>query len=134
MRTYKQLTQEQRYFIYQLNKIDFNQAEIASKIGVHKSTVSREIQRNTGGNGYRPQQAHNKATDRRLQPAKAMKMNQRVVGLIEEKLSSQWSPEQVSGWLLNEHKLSPKPRAHLSAHMARQTPWRWLVSAFKATR
>ncbi len=75
MRTYKQLTQEQRYFIYQLNKIDFNQAEIASEIGVHKSTVSRGLKRNTGGNGYRPQQAHNKATDRRLQAAKAMKMN-----------------------------------------------------------
>ena len=61
MNTYKQLTQEQRYFIYQLNKIDFNQTEIASEIGVNKSTVSRELKRNTGGKGYRPKQAHYKS-------------------------------------------------------------------------
>ncbi len=106
MRTYKQLTQEQRYFIYQLNKIDFTQTEIASEIGVHKSTVNRELKRNIGGKGYRPKQAHHKALERRQIATKATKMTQHTIDLIEEKLVLQWSPEQVSGWLLSEHKIS----------------------------
>lgn len=106
MSAYKQLTQEQRYFIYQLNKIGFNQSEIASEIGVNKSTVSRELKRNTGGRGYRPQQAQNKAIKRRLSAAKAIKMTQPTTDLIEDKLVEQWSPEQVSGWLYTEHKIS----------------------------
>ena len=39
--------------------------EIADVIGVHKSTVSRELRRNTGGRGYRPKQAHQLALLRR---------------------------------------------------------------------
>ena len=58
MDSYKQLTQEQRYGIYSLEKTGQNQTEIASVIGVHKSTISRELRRNHGERGYRYQQAH----------------------------------------------------------------------------
>ena len=54
MRTYTQLTQEQRYQISALLKMDHTQIEIAKVIGVHKSTVSRELRRNRGLRGYRP--------------------------------------------------------------------------------
>lgn len=57
MRTYHQLTQEQRYQIYLVLKMGHPQNEIAECIGLHKSTISRELCRNTGGRGYRPQQA-----------------------------------------------------------------------------
>jgi IS30 family transposase len=106
MGTYKQLAQEQRYCIYQLNKIGFNQSQIALEIGVNKSTISRELKRNNGGRGYRPQQAHNNAMERRLSSAKAIKMTRQTIDLIEEKIVEQWSPEQISGWLMNEHKIS----------------------------
>jgi IS30 family transposase len=43
---YTQLTQEQRYQIYALLKMDHTQIEIAKVIGVHKSTISRELRRN----------------------------------------------------------------------------------------
>ncbi|MBC8490201.1 MAG: helix-turn-helix domain-containing protein, partial [Bacteroidetes bacterium] len=65
MEFYKQLTLEQRYGIYSLIKTGHTQSEIANVIGVHKSTVSRELRRNHGGRGYRYQQAHRKAIDRR---------------------------------------------------------------------
>jgi IS30 family transposase len=65
MRTYRQLTQEQRYQIYVLKKIGHLQEEIAEVIGVHKSTISRELKRNCGRRGYRPQQAHGLAIERR---------------------------------------------------------------------
>jgi len=101
MKTYKQLTQEQRYQIYALKKMGHNQTEIAKVIRVHKSTISRELQRNCGRRGYRSQQAHqfalsrrNKAT-RRIQPE--------TWELIEAKICLDWSPEQISGWLIR-HK------------------------------
>ena len=65
MRTYRQLTQAQRYQIYALRKTGHTPAEIAEVIRVHKSTVSRELKRNRGQRGYRPQQAHSLAIERR---------------------------------------------------------------------
>jgi IS30 family transposase len=65
MRTYTQLTQEQRYQIYALMKTGHTPSEIAEVIGVHKSTVSRELKRNRGKRGYRPQQAQGLAMERR---------------------------------------------------------------------
>jgi IS30 family transposase len=56
MYTYSQLTQIHRYQIYTLLKMGHIQSEIATSLGVHKSTISREIQRNTGKKGYRPKQ------------------------------------------------------------------------------
>ena len=43
---YKQLTLEKRYQISALIKAGLNQKEIASEIGVHPSTISREFRRN----------------------------------------------------------------------------------------
>ena len=54
MRTYTQLTQEQRYQIYALKKTGHKQMEIANVVGIHKSTISRELRRNQGQRGYRP--------------------------------------------------------------------------------
>lgn len=107
MRKYKQLTQEQRYHIYALRKIGQTLEMIASELGVHKSTISRELSRNQGLRGYRPQQAHQFALDRRHGSTKAIKMTKALRHLIEEKLSLyQWSPEQISGWLSLHGKVS----------------------------
>ena len=107
MRTYKQLTQEQRYYIFQLNKMDFTQTEIARQIGVNKSTISRELKRNTGLRGYRPKQAHKKAVERRKLASKAVKMTKALIEIVEEKLSQQqWSPEQISAWLLKDKSIA----------------------------
>ena len=46
MRHYNQLTLEKRYGIYSLLKTDHTQSKIARVIGVHKSTISRELIRN----------------------------------------------------------------------------------------
>jgi IS30 family transposase len=61
MSTYKQLTQGQRYQIYILKQAGHTQKDNASMIGVHKSTISRELRRNRGLRGYRPNQAHRMA-------------------------------------------------------------------------
>ena len=54
MSNYSQLSQEQRYQIYGLMKAGLYQPQIARIIGVHKSTISREMKRNRGLRGYRP--------------------------------------------------------------------------------
>ena len=61
MRGYTQLTQEERYQIYALKKAGHIQAEIAEIIGRDPGTISRELRRNRGLKGYRPQQAHDLA-------------------------------------------------------------------------
>jgi len=65
MGTYTQLTYNQRYHIYTFMKAGLCQTEIAETIGMHKSTISRELKRNPGRRGYRPKQAHQYAIVRR---------------------------------------------------------------------
>ncbi len=105
MRTYQQLTQVQRYQISALKKNGHSQREIADTIGVHKSTISRELRRNRGQRGYRPQQAHRKALDRHRQKVKR-RIRPSTWRLVEEKLREDWSPEQVSGWLEKEQDIT----------------------------
>ena len=95
--TYAQLTQVQRYQIYALMKMEHTQTEIAANIGVHKSTISRELRRNRGERGYRPKQAQQKAQERRANNGLVIK--EADWWLVEEKLRLEWSPEQVSGWM-----------------------------------
>jgi IS30 family transposase len=109
MKTYKQLTQEQRYNIYQLNKIGWSKSDIAEEIDVHKSTIGREIERNSGKKGYRPKQAQENAVKRRKQACKAIKMSAQTIEIVEEKLLEQWSPEQISGWL---RAIKKRPLSH----------------------
>ncbi|MEB3213581.1 MAG: helix-turn-helix domain-containing protein [Leptolyngbyaceae bacterium] len=55
--TYQHLSHHERYQIAALMKAGQNQTQIAAILGRHKSTVSREIHRNTELRGYRPRQA-----------------------------------------------------------------------------
>ena len=48
---YKQLTSEQRYYIYTERQKGSTQKSIAKAIGVSESAVSREVKRNGGKNG-----------------------------------------------------------------------------------
>ena len=65
------------------------------------STIRREIDRNSGERGYRPKQAQEKSCERRSNASRGpAKMTPDMVALIETKLKgSQWSPEQISGWM-----------------------------------
>jgi IS30 family transposase len=99
MKTYKQLTYEQRCQIYALSKTGMSQNKIAKQLKVSQSTISREFSRNTGKRGYRFKQAQTSTDTRRLVACKAIKMTTALITLIESKLTTKWSPEQVSGWL-----------------------------------
>jgi len=98
MKTYTQLTQEQRYQIWALMKTGQNQTEIAQQLQVHKSTISRELARNLGLRGYRPKQAHHRTVFRRQNKA-IHQIDSATWGLIEQQLRIEWSPEQIRAWL-----------------------------------
>ncbi len=99
MRTYKQLTSEQRYQISALKRMGHSPTEIAKELEVHKSTISRELSRNAGERGYRPKQADEKASQRRVNAPHPERILKETWKVIEEKLRQEWSPEQISGWL-----------------------------------
>jgi IS30 family transposase len=98
--TYKQLTQGQRYQIYALLKTAHSQSEIAEVIGVHRSTISREVKRNRGERGYRPQQAHRMAVSRKKKAIP--RIGKAVWEQVEEKLRLELSPEQIAGRMRKE--------------------------------
>lgn len=102
--SYRQLTPEQRYQIYACMKADWKQLEIAAEVGVHPSTISRELARNRGGRGYRPKQAQEKAEARKLNHI-TIRIPPQTWSVIESCLRQDWSPEQVSGWLVKEQQI-----------------------------
>ena len=110
--TYKQLTREQRYQIYALMKAGLFQSKIAKVIGVHKSTICREIRRNRGRRGYRPKQAHCLAKIRRTMATKT-RISPDTRTLVKRLLRDDWSPEQISEWLVSECQL---PVSHESIY------------------
>lgn len=99
------LTQEDRYHIYALKKVGKNQTEIANEIEKDKSTISRELRRNTGNRGYRPNQAHELACIRREEASTPLKMTVELMIIITHYLEEKWSPEQISGWLLKNNNI-----------------------------
>lgn len=107
MRTYHQLTQEQRYQIYALKKTNHTLSEIAEVIEIHKSSVSRELKRNRGKRGYRPQQAQELAMERRSKGVP--RITAEVWALVERLLRQDWSPEQTSGRLKKEQDIRISP-------------------------
>jgi len=96
MREYRQLTEEDRIEIYSMKQAGKNQKEIASLLGVHPSTISRELARNSGLRGYRPKQAQQRTLQRRFTARKAVKMTPETIAYIESKLREQHSPEQIA--------------------------------------
>ncbi len=105
MKPYTQLTQEQRYQIHAFLKVGFKQIHIANEMGVHPCTISREVRRNRGKRGYRPQQAHQKALSRRAIKPK-LRISSHTWDLVDHFIKQDYSPEQTSGRLLMEQNIS----------------------------
>ena len=106
--SYQQLTQVERYQIQALRKQKCSAAEIARQLGRHRSTISRELSRNSAKSDgvagpYDARRAQDNAHRRRVAKAAAQR---RIQGdlkvLVESCLRRSWSPEQISGRLLLE--------------------------------
>jgi len=97
---YHHLTRDQRCQLFILKNSGESTDAIAVILGVHRSSLYRELARNKGEGGYKYQEAHEKAAERRNRlVSNSLKMTFEQTSLIESKLKLQWSPEQISGWL-----------------------------------
>ena len=97
--TYNQLTYEQRNEIRAYLRIGLKMVIIAHLIGVHKSTISRELKRNSGLLAYRHKQAQQKANSRKNNARKNIRFTQAVKQRVAFYIKQDWSPEQISGYL-----------------------------------
>jgi IS30 family transposase len=98
---YCQLTSEERYILAALRKQGLNQAQIACALGRHRSTISREVGRNSCrlDGRYRASKAQERTQGRRSRSRRNQRFTARDFAQVDELLCRQWSPEQVCGHL-----------------------------------
>ena len=102
--TYKHLSQAERYQIHALMKAGHDQSQIAKLLDRHKSTISRELSRNTGSRGYRPKQACEMSADRAQNSRNANAVAPWVKDEVNALLRVQWSPKQIASQLPISHE------------------------------
>src|SRR5450759_2031761 len=73
---------------------------IAASLARAPSTVSRELKRNGGCQGYRASKADQSAWDQAHRPKRCkLARNRALARIVAQKLKMLWSPEQIAGWL-----------------------------------
>ena len=97
MRTYKQITTEERYIISHLRRQGASRANIARQLSRARSTIWREIHRNSSRSGvYRTSKAIEKTNGRRIRSRKKPHFTPDDFALVEGLLSIKWSPDEIS--------------------------------------
>jgi IS30 family transposase len=87
---------------------------MARLLGRSASTVSRELSRNGGYDGYRAALADETAWTRAHRPKRCkLASSPRLRQAVASKLRLNWSPEQIAGWL---KRLHPDDESHCVSH------------------
>jgi IS30 family transposase len=104
---YRQLTSGERYELSALRKQGLTPAAIARALGRHRSTITREIRRNSRKDGgYRPSTAGEMARGRRSRSRRNLQFTPEHWALVLTCLQQLWSPQQIAGRLALEGRLS----------------------------
>lgn len=81
---------------------------LARALGRAPSSVSREITRNGGRHRYRALDADRRAWRQARRPKRCkLATTAALCAVVEAKLKSNWSPEQIAGWLVSEYPEEP---------------------------
>src|SRR4051812_24892954 len=112
-----QLSMEERVLLSQLHAAGHTDAEIGKRLKRSRSTVWRERQRNRQGDGnYEPVAAHRQAVQRRRERPLIRKLQHAALNnAVRERLTQEWSPEQIAGRLKHDYPDDP------TWHVAPQT-------------
>jgi len=95
---YHQLTSAERVTISAYTKQGMSASAIARDLGRHRSTISRELKRNSSPTGlYRAKGAIERATLRQRKSRRNLKFTQKQMHAVEAMLAKFYSPEQISG-------------------------------------
>ena len=94
-----QLTLEQRYEISHLKNLGFNNKFVSEKIGVHATTIKRELDRNSDKRNavYNAKLAEQKTIQRHKNKAKHTGFTNEIKEFIIRWLKEDYSPEQIVG-------------------------------------
>ena len=109
-KNYSQLTLGQRYQIEVLKAIGHNQSSMANTIGVSKSTISRELNRNVpkrgiGAKKYSAERAQNKTDTRHKMKLKKISFSAELKRDVVRKMTvEKLSPELISATWERENK------------------------------
>ena len=100
---YNQLTSDERYTISRLRMTGHSVTRIGEILGRHRSTIHREIQRNSvvqcGRWTYSPSKAQKKRNRRLRWTRRGRQHADWQYSRVETLLRQQWSPQQVAGTL-----------------------------------
>ncbi len=105
MDKYTQLSLQERVAIFDGLKKLYSRGRIASLMGRHTSTISREIRRNSDGKGYYYYPSEAQAKSQKRKAKHGFKVD-RIDGLkvyVIEKLKKYWSPIAIAGRWTLEH-------------------------------
>ena len=103
---YKHLSQEERELIAAQLSEGSSVGDIAKAVGRNKSTISRELKRNSPPERrrYVPCRAHARACERKTNANKHERLkNEFVRHYVKDGLAQGWSPEQISGRIRIDH-------------------------------
>ena len=118
---YKHLSQEERELIAAQLSEGSSLGDIAKAVGRNKSTISRELRRNSPPERkrYVPCRAHARACERKTNANKHERLKNDLVGsYVKDGLDEGWSPEQISGRIRIDHPgQTIHSRGDLSVHL-----------------
>ncbi len=104
---YNHLGCEERIRIETLKAEGLSVRQVADRLDRSASTISRELKRNRGKEGYRHDRAQETAENRRRDAASVRKMTADLCAVISGMLTNyQFSPEQIAGRLKYEETAS----------------------------
>lgn len=99
--SYSHLTLEERCRLRGMIEIGLPKTEMARRLGRHRSTIHRELDRNSNVPGYRPDGADRLAWARKLRRSR-IERSTRLCLYVEDRLAMGWSPEQIAGRMERE--------------------------------
>ncbi len=105
---YNQLTRDQRSQISVLKSTGHSNKAIAIVLKVDRTTIGRELRRNRYHDGiYNHETAHKCAVARKKNAHSLLrKMTPQLIAIIEPLIRKDWSPVQISGWILKNHGIA----------------------------
>ncbi len=105
-KTYKHLSLQERELLAQLHWEGKSLGEIAKALGRNKSTVFRELRRNSASQYkcYTPCRAHARSCERKTSANTHERLkNDLIRQYVKQGLAQGWSPEQISGRLSKDY-------------------------------
>lgn len=101
---YNHFTPQNRLDLYALLLEGTSISVISEILGFHRSTIYRELYRNSTKVGYRPDIASQQYIMRRRNKISIVERNSEIYNYVICKLQEGWSPEQIAGRMKQENK------------------------------